>query len=166
MEIEKLMLESILMGIFATLSMDILAGILAKRRVIHPFITPEAIGRWFLYMFRGKFIHDDISQTPSLKNEKTWCLISHYLIGIGLAGIYLLFETIEPSIRGKAWMPLVYGIVTVILPWCWLLPSTGYGFFASKAADRFAVLRTNIINHTNFGLGLTIWMVVFHRYFL
>jgi len=34
--------------------MDILAGFLAKRKLIHPFIKPEALGRWFLYIFKGK----------------------------------------------------------------------------------------------------------------
>jgi hypothetical protein len=69
--------------------MDLLAVFLVKRKLIHSFIAPEALGRWFLYMFRAKFIHKDIHNTPSLKNEKLWCIISHYLIGIILAGIYL-----------------------------------------------------------------------------
>ena len=87
-----MIIEMILMGIFATFFMDFLAGFLAKRNLIHPFVTPEAVGRWFLYMFRGKFIHKDIRKTPSLKNEKIWCFISHYLIGIVLAGVYIFFE--------------------------------------------------------------------------
>jgi len=154
------------MGIVATLIMDFLAGVLAKRKIIHPFITPEAVGRWFLYIFKGKFVHEDINKSPPLKNEKLWCLISHYLIGVGLSGVYLLFEVVEPTIQNQYWIPLVYGIVTVFLPWFWLLPSTGYGFIASKASNRFAVIRTNLINHTNFGLGLMIWTMLFHRYFL
>lgn len=154
------------MGVFATLIMDFSASILAKKEIIHPFITKEAIGRWFLYMFKGKFIHDDINKTPPLKNEKRWCFISHYLIGVGLAGGYLLIESAEPSIRNQYWIPLAYGMVTVLLPWFWLLPSTGYGFIASKAPNRSAVIRTNIHNHANFGLGLMIWIMLFHRYFL
>jgi len=160
-----IILESILMGVFATLVMDFLAGILAKRKIVHPFITQEAIGRWFLYMFKGKFVHEDINQTPPLINEKIWCLISHYLIGVVLAGVYLLFEFIKPTIHNQYWIPLVYGTITVFLPWFWLLPSTGYGFIASKASNRFAVIRTNLLNHTNFGLGLMIWTMFFHRYF-
>ena len=63
------------------------------------------------------------------------------------------------------WIPLVYGIVTVFLPWFWIHPSTGHGFIASRASNRFAVIRTNLLNHTNFGLGLMIWTMLFHRYF-
>ena len=84
---KMIIIEMILMDVFATIFMDLLTGFLVKRKLIHSFIAPEALGRWFLYMFRAKFIHKDIHNTPSLKNEKLWCIISHYLIGIILAGI-------------------------------------------------------------------------------
>jgi hypothetical protein len=158
--------EMILMGIFATLFMDILAGFLAKRKLIYPFISQEAIGRWFLYMFRGKFIHEDINKTPELKNEKLWCIISHYMIGIVLAGIYLYLEIREPIIRELVWLPLAYGILTVFLPWFWLLPSIGLGFVAWKSSNRALIIITNLANHTNFGVGLFIWILTFHRFFL
>ena len=161
-----IILEMILMGILATFFMDFLAGFLVKRKLIHSFIAPEAVGRWFLYMFRGKFVHKDIHKTPALKNEKLWCFISHYLIGIVLAGIYLFLELKEPIIRDQMWMPLIFGIATVFLPWFWLLPSIGLGFMASKSSNRSLIIRTNLVNHTNFGLGLFIWVVSFHRFFL
>jgi hypothetical protein len=156
----------VLTGIFATFFMDFLTGFLIKRKRIHSFIEPEAIGRWFLYMFRGKFIHEDIQKTPALKNEKLWCVISHYLIGIVLAGMYLFLESTEPIIRDQVWMSLIFGIATVFLPWFWLLPSIGLGFLASKSSNRSLIIGTNLINHTNFGLGLFIWVVSFHRFFI
>jgi DUF2938 family protein len=161
-----IILEIILMGIFATILMDLLAGFLVKRKLIYSFIAPEAVGRWFLYMFKGKFIHKDIHKTPALKNEKLWCLISHYFIGIALAGIYLFLELKEPTIRDHMWVPLIFGIATVFLPWFWLLPSIGLGFMASKSSNRSLIIRTNLVNHTNFGLGLFIWVVSFHRFFM
>ena len=59
-----IVIEMILMGIFTTYFMDLIAGVLVKRKLIHSYIGPEAVGRWFLYMFRGKFIHKDIQKTP------------------------------------------------------------------------------------------------------
>ena len=158
--------EMILMGIFATFFMDFLAGFLVKRKLIYPFISPEALGRWFLYMFRGKFIHKDIHKTPALKNEKFWYIISHYLIGIVLAGIYLYLELKEPIVRDIMLMPLIFGIATVFLPWFWLLPSIGLGFMASKSSNRSLIIKTNLVNHTNFGLGLFLWVVSFRRFFM
>ena len=161
-----IIVEMILMGIFATFFMDFLASFLVKRNLIHSFITPEAVGRWFLYMFKGKFIHKDIHKTPALKNEKLWCFISHYLIGIVLAGIYLFLELREPILRDQMWMTLVFGIATVFFPWFWLLPSIGLGIMASRSSNRSLVIKTNLVNHTNFGLGLFIWVVSVHRFFI
>ena len=161
-----IIIEMILMGVFATIFMDLLAGLLTKRKLIYSFIAPEAVGRWFLYMFRGKFIHKDIHKTPSLKNEKLWCFISHYLIGIVLAGIYLLLELKVPTIRDRGWPPLIFGIATVFFPWFWLLPSIGLGFMASKSSNRLLIIKTNLVNHTNFGLGLFLWIIFLHRFFI
>ena len=161
-----IIIEMILMGIFATYFMDFLAGFLVKRKLIHSFIEPEAIGRWFLSMFKGKFIHKDIHKTPALNNEKLWCFLSHYLIGIVLAGIYLFLELKVQAIRDQMWMSLIFGIATVLLPWVWMLPSMGLGFLASKSPNKSRIIRTNLVNHTNFGLGLFIWLVSFHRFFM
>ena len=160
-----IVIEMILMGTFATYFMDFLAGFLVKRKLIDSLIKPEAVGRWFLYLFKGKFIHKDINKTPALNNEKLWCLIAHYLIGIVLAGIYLFMELKEPTIQDQIWVPLIFGIATVILPWFWLFPSIGLGFLASKSPDKLSVIKTSLVNHTNFGLGLLIWIVSFHRFF-
>ena len=62
-----IILEAVLSGVFATFLMDQLAGFLARRNIIYPFISPEAIGRWFLYIFKGKLVHEDINKSPTLK---------------------------------------------------------------------------------------------------
>jgi DUF2938 family protein len=131
-------------------------GTITYRECIHPFIKPEVIGRWFPYMFKGKFVHKDIQETPALRNEKLWCLISHYLIGVALAGIYLLLEFKLQIIQDQNWLTIFFGIVTVVLPWFWLLQSTGFGIMALKTLIRSQIIRTNLINHTDFGLGLFI----------
>ena len=154
------------MGICATYFMDFLARILVKRRIIHSLVEPEVIGRWFLSMFRGKFVHHDIHKTPSFHNEKLWCLFSHYLIGIALAGIYLLLDSRVTMIQGQIWVPLVFGIATVLLPWLWLYPSMGLGFLASKTPRKSPYIVTSLVNHTNFGLGLTIWVGLFRRFLM
>ncbi|MFC2113088.1 DUF2938 family protein, partial [Bacteroidota bacterium] len=97
---------------------------------------------------------------------KLWSILSHYLIGIVLAGIYLILELKEPIIRDQIWIPLIFGITTVLFPWLWLFPSIGLGFLASKSPNRSHIIRTSLVNHTNFGLGLFIWVVFFHRFFM
>jgi len=158
--------EMILMGVLATLFMDLLSILLGKSKIIHQLIEPQVVGRWTLYMFKGKFIHKDVHKTPALNNEKSVTLLSHYVIGIVLAGIYLLLELKEPTIRHQLWMPLIFGIATVLLPWLWLYPSIGLGFLASKTPRKSPYIVTSLVNHTNFGLGLLIWIVFFRRFLM
>lgn len=161
-----ILIEATLSGVWATLTMDFLARFLSGRGLIYPFVIPEAMGRWFLYMFKGKFRHGDINRTPAIINEKRWYYISHYLIGIILAGIYLLLTYNHQEIRDHIWLAPVYGMCTVTLAWFWLLPSIGLGVMAKKSAKRNLILRTNFINHTNFGFGLFFWMILYHRIFI
>ena len=158
--------EMILMGIWATLLMDLLAILCAKLGIIHPLIGPQAVGRWTLYMLRGKFVHEDINLTPALNNEKSAALISHYLIGIALAGIYLLLELKIPTISDQPLIALLFGLATTVLPWFWLFPSIGLGVIASKAPKKSPYIVTSLVNHTNFGLGFMTWIVLFRHFFL
>ena len=159
------LLEMIVMGILATLIMDLFAKFIVKSKIVRAPIEPHIPGRWVLYMLRGKFIHEDIRQTPALKNEEPAALISHYLIGIVLMGIYLFLELKVPAIRDQLWMPLVFGATTVLLPWLWLYPSIGIGFLASKSKKQSDYIIFSSINHINFGIGMVIWIAAFRRFF-
>lgn len=159
------LLEAIVSGIWATCFMDVMARILSGKGLLCPFIIPEALGRWFRYMLKGKFMHGDINRTPEIKNEYAWYYISHYLIGILLSGIYLVLAHGFGEILDRVWLAPVFGILTVSLPWFWLLPSIGLGVMARNSPKRNHILRTNLINHTNFGLGLFFWMTLFHHLF-
>ena len=152
------------MGIFATFFMDFLAGFVVKSKIVRATIEPQIVGRWALYMLRGKFVHEDIYKTLPLKSEKQAALMSHYLIGIMLAVIYLFLELIAPSIRDQLWAPLIFGVATILLPWLWLYPSIGIGFLASKSPNKSDCIIFSSINHTNFGIGMVIWIVALRRF--
>ena len=154
-------IEAILMGIVATLVMDLGAILFARTGVIHPQIGPGDIGRWTLYMLRGKFVHEDIRKTAPLSNEKQAGFLAHYLIGVALAGVYLIIELLAPAVQDRVWVPLLFGISTSVLPWFWLFPSMGVGFLASKAPKKSHYLVTSLVNHTSFGLGFVLWIVLF-----
>jgi len=157
--------EMILMGIWATFFMDFTAKRLIRSGIVRATLEPQFVGRWALYTIRGKLVHEDIRQTPLLQNEEQAALISHYLIGIVLAGVYLVLEFLAPAMRGRFWLPLLFGITTILLPWLWLYPSIGIGFLALKSPKKSDYFVLSTINHTNFGLGMMIWILVFRRFF-
>ena len=159
-------IEAILGGIWATFFMDSLAKALTRRCIIYPFVIPEVMGRWFLYMCKGKFTHGDINKTRALSHEYAWYYLSHYLIGIFLAGFYLILASSFQLLQENTWTTLLYGLFTVAFSWFWLLPSIGLGLMAKRSARRSQILRTNLINHLDFGIGLFLWMMVFHRLFI
>ena len=159
-------LEMILMGIWSTLVMDILAIIFSKLKVIRPKIGPEIIGRWSLYMLKGKFVHRDINKTPPMPNEILTSWISHYLIGIVLAGVYLLIEKVYPIIADQFWIAIIFGILTIVRPWLWLFQSIGIGFMASKIPKKSPYIIPSLVNHTDFGLGLATWIILFRPIFV
>lgn len=159
-------LEMILMGVVATLFMDYFAIFLGELGILRQHIKPGTVGRWILYMLKGKFRHEDIDKAPALKIEKSTTFLFHYLIGIALAGIYLFLEGMVPTIRNQFWLPILFGIATVFLPWLWMYPSFGLGYFASKTSSKSDYIITSFVNHTNFGLGLLIWIAFFRRFLM
>ena len=138
--------------------MDLVAVLLSKLKIIQPLIESKIVGRWVLYMLKGKFIHTDISKAPELEREKEVALIAHYLIGIVLALIFLFFENLVPTAQILILTPILFGLLTVLLPWLWLYPSIGLGFLALKTQRTSTYLITSTINHFNFGLGIAIWI--------
>lgn len=151
-------LDIILLGSFATLFMDLAAKLLTKLKVIQPTVELKIIGRWGLYMLKGKFFHKDIHKTPELKNEKVASIIAHYLIGIVLAYIYVLLTLLVPAAQIQILTPLLFGLLTSFLPWFWLYPSIGLGFLALKTESPSTYIITSTVNHFNFGLGFVIWL--------
>ena len=158
--------EIILMGTFATFFMDVTARLLIRSKIVRPTIEPQVVGRWALYMLKGKFVHKDIRLIPALKYEIPAAFLSHYLIGTVLAGIYFYLELIVPAIRSQAWASLIFGVTTSLFPWLWLYPAIGIGYLASKSKNQSDYIILSIINHLNFGIGLTIWIVISHRFFV
>jgi uncharacterized membrane protein YagU involved in acid resistance len=117
-------------------------------------------------MCKGRFTHGDINKSRALKNENAWYYLSHYLIGIILAGVYFFLASHFQALRQNIWVTIIYGLITVVFSWCWLLPSIGFGLLARKSAKRSKILRTNLINHVNFGFGLYFWFISFHHIFV
>jgi hypothetical protein len=150
--------RSLAIGIGATALLDLWALFLNRAFGI-PLANWAAIGRWFAYLPRGRFMHDTIAETPPVPNELAIGWIMHYLIGALFAGIVLLFWGLDWARYPTLLPALIVGVVTVGCGWFILQPGLGFGLAASKRPNANQIRLIGLINHVVFGFGL--WLTAF-----
>ncbi|MCG8332298.1 MAG: DUF2938 domain-containing protein [Chitinophagales bacterium] len=146
------LLKTLLIGVGATLSMDIWSFILKQFKISS--LDYRLLGRWILKMFEGQFFHNKIFNTPPVKNELLIGWVFHYLIGISFAFLLL-------SIYGKNWLDkptlipaLVIGIGTIVAPFFLMQPAFGFGIAASNLPDPNIIRFKSFLAHLIYGIGL------------
>jgi len=140
-------------GVAATVTMDVLAS--ASRRLgLTVGAKGQWVGRWYLGIARGQFVHSNIADAPEQPGEKRAALVGHYVIGIVLAVFYVV---------GAGWLGLSpdgflvalgYGFATSVFPWFLVFPALGFGFFGLKGPPELKLFTTSLINHLSYGFGL------------
>lgn len=146
-------MSAILMGLGATLTFD-LWGLLLK----YTFkIAPSNIclvGRWLRTMPEGTFKHTNIASSPQKSGECTVGWLAHYTIGIAFAAAFV-------ALAGSHWLQyptfipaVLFGVITVLAPFCIMQPLFGLGLAASKTAKPGQARLRSLMNHAAFGVGL------------
>jgi hypothetical protein len=145
--------RSVVIGIGATILMDIWAVILAKATGgAMPNWAP--VGRWVWHLGKGKLFHDDIGKASSYQNEQALGWIFHYAVGIAY-GILLVVITGPGWLATPTFLPAwIWGIVTIAGGWFLLQPGLGIGWAASKTPNPTKSRFLGLVAHTVFGFGL------------
>jgi hypothetical protein len=112
------------------------------------------VGRWILWIARGRLRHDRIAASPQFAGELVTGWASHYLIGIAFAALLVL-------VAGPGWIrsptpgpALAVGIATVVFPLFVMQPGMGAGIAASRTPNPAAARIQSLVTHAVFGLGL------------
>jgi hypothetical protein len=150
----------LVVGVVATLAMDLLTGLSVALRCAAP-LPPNLIGRWFAELARGRPIHADIAQAPAVRFELAIALAGHYAIGTTLAFVHLWVCArfgLSPRRIGPA---LGFAACTNLLPWLVMFPALGYGFFGSHGPEGTRLFVSSLISHACFGVGLWLAARVF-----
>ena len=145
--------ELILIGIGSCFVFD------AWQRIFQIFtsIPPSnwtLVGRWFIgLMSNGQLIASQLSQQPQAKHETPTGWVVHYAVGIAYS--YVLFILVqlgifEPTITHG----LVFGVLSVLVPWLFFMPAMGNGIMASKAPNPKVACALALMVHSLFGLSL------------
>jgi len=158
MKIEPLV-GAVVVGLGATVVMDLWALFL-KRAFNIPLPNYCFVGRWLRHMTDGVFKHPSISAAAEKPAECTIGWIAHYTIGV-LFAFALVALTTPQWLQSPTPMPaLIFGIVTVGMPFFIMHPSFGLGLAASKAPSPSQARLRSLMNHAAFGVGLYVSALV------
>ena len=140
-------------GVAATVTMDVLAS--ASQRVgLGAGVKGQWVGRWYLGIARGKFVHSNIAAVPEKAGEEWAALVGHYAIGIALAVLYVVGASwlgISPGVFSVA---LGYGFATCVFPWFLVFPALGFGLFGRRGPPELSLFTSSLMNHLFYGFGL------------
>ena len=147
------LISAILIGLGGTLTTDLWALFLNRAFKI-PAPNYCLVGRWLRYMPEGTFTHLNIASAPQKSAECTVGWIAHYMIGITFAITFV-------ALAGNNWLQhptlipaIIFGVVTVLMPFFIMQPSFGLGLAASKTSNPAQARLRSLMNHIAFGIGL------------
>jgi hypothetical protein len=151
-------LGAVVVGLGATLFMDIWALFLK-----HVFGIPSAdyclVGRWLRYMPEGKFMHLSIAAAPQKGSECIVGWIAHYVIGTVYALVLVAFVSGSWLAQPTLLPAMIFGIVSVLVPYLIMQPSFGLGIAASRTPQPTQARLRSLMAHTAFGVGLYVCAV-------
>ena len=146
--------QLVLIGVLATLSMDLLSGAATRLGLIAP-LPPNLVGRWFASVARLKPWHMDIARSAAVRHELILALPVHYAIGIILATMFVGVTGLMGWTRTGS-LALPFALSTSILPWLLMFPAMGYGVFGAHGPEGTRLFTSSIASHAFFGVGLWI----------
>lgn len=146
-------LQVALTGVGATLVMDLWS--LFQKHVLK--IAPlnyALLGRWILWVFKGKLWHKTIFFAAPLRGEYLTGWVSHYLTGVVFAFIPLILSGSFWSEKPSLLMSIFTGLLTLLFPFLLLQPALGFGFAASRAPRPWTARLFSLLTHMAYGVGL------------
>jgi len=159
MNISTLFVQALCLGIGATVIMDIWLLILKIFKI--PTLNFAFLGRWVGWIFQGKFIHQSIAQSPQIKGEYLLGWITHYSVGLIFALSFLCIVGSDWLIYPQFYSALLFGLVTVLIPFFIMQPAMGSGFASLKTPHPFLNCLKSLLNHSVFGCGLYLTAKIF-----
>src|SRR5690349_13553751 len=83
------MLRAIVIGLGATLAIDIWATLLRRMFAVRS-LDYCLLGRWMLHMPAGRFVHASIGAATAKRHECAAGWTAHYSIGVAFAFVFVL----------------------------------------------------------------------------
>jgi hypothetical protein len=140
-------------GAGATLLTDLWGAFRRRFFSIRP-LDLRLLGRWFGYMPRGRFIHDDIVNAEPVKGGAVIGWVAHYGIGYAFAALLLAIYGLAWTSRPTPLPALVVGLGTVVAPFFLMQPCFGAGIAGSRTSNPMLIRVRSVLTHVVYGVGL------------
>lgn len=148
-------LEIVAAGVAATALLDLWQQLLRLAAGLPP-TNWALVGRWAGEAARGRLFPGIVAQLPARAGELRAGWIVHYAVGIGYGAVYVLGVRwvigVEPSLANG----LVFGALSVVVPWFFFMPAMGAGVLARHAPRPGLARMLALAAHIVFGLGLAL----------
>lgn len=152
-------LDCICVGIFACVVFDITQQVV-KRLTGLPPSNWAIVGRWFWGVVTdGKIIAKDLPSKDPKPHELRVGWIIHYLVAIGYAvffSLLVLADILDVSVRHG----LIFGMVSVIVPWFFFMPALGNGLLARRTPNPLLACGLAFMMHSIFGIAVGVGFVI------
>lgn len=152
MNIHSLSIQILTIGLGATALMDL--WLVMIKRLGLPTQSFALVGRWLGHVIKGNWHNPSIAKSPPVRGELELGWIAHYTLGV-------LFAMLLVLLLGQEWLkaptPLpavIFGLLTVLIPWLIVQPAMGAGVMSSKTQHPLKSCIRNLLNHAVFGFGL------------
>ena len=148
-----MLLRAVVIGLGATGFLD-LCNLLLARVFKLPAANFCLIGRWFCHMPRGVFAHPSIAKATAMPGECAVGWVAHYAIGVVFALCFVAVVSPDWLAAPTPLPALLFGLVTVALPYFIMQPALGLGVAASRTPQPTQARLRSLLSHALFGLGL------------
>jgi hypothetical protein len=148
-----ILLTGILMGLGATVAMDLWALILEAAAGV-PRPNWAMPGRWLGHLARGRVFHEAIGDAAPVPGELGLGWALHYGVGV-VYGVALAAIIGRDWLAAPSFLPAwIFALLTISAGWFLLQPGMGLGWAASRTPNPWKVRGLGLAAHTAFGLGL------------
>tara|TARA_B100001057_G_C22570076_1_gene840790 strand:+ start:230 stop:712 length:483 start_codon:yes stop_codon:yes gene_type:complete len=143
----------IIAGIVACLAMDIFQRVLLITSG-QPPSNWAVVGRWAFNVLRTTHLYQPtIDSSAEITGERAFGWVIHYAVGIGYAIVYAV--SMQKGLLTTSLSDgLIFGILSVIVPWFFFLPVMGKGIMGRHTPNPTKVCMLALANHCVFGLGM------------
>ena len=122
-------------------------------------ITPtnwSTTGRWFIMLINNKIIiNENLDNEDPVKYELQIGWVFHYWVAIVYGYIYY-FLTVVDILDTSILSGLIFGLISIIVPWFFYLPATGKGFLGNKTPNPTLTRLLSTSSHVVVGIFLAI----------